>query len=176
MVHSFPVRSKFEHPETLTASTPATSVYDSQQDDHDTMSTLESTISSFPEPDSTFIIKSTSSGLAIAVSEGKVVQAPPGGKECHWVCIQTDGWLGFRNPVSGKFLGRNDDWHMACVATAHERHEWFHVRSRQEGHVLMQIHKEMLRPVGFTGAGETKTLAMMENWASKEIHWEFIRV
>ncbi|KAF2252127.1 hypothetical protein BU26DRAFT_251562 [Trematosphaeria pertusa] len=148
-------------------------------DDLDPLHSPKSNGSSVPWPGSTFIISSVSTGHAIALRGGQVVLAPPGGRESiHWECVETKGWLGFRNPVSGKFLGHDGrSGKLRCSGRAHEGWEWFCVRQTPEGgYVLLMTHWEKLWPVGTMMEGGEKVLAKVENAVSDGIVWKFIKV
>src|ERR1700760_1523535 len=61
--------------------------------------------SSIPWPGSTFIIREVSTGQVLTLFDGKVILASLGGPgNIHWECVETKGWLGFRNRVSGRYL------------------------------------------------------------------------
>ncbi|RYP56255.1 hypothetical protein DL771_012042 [Monosporascus sp. 5C6A] len=61
-----------------------------------------------PWPGKSYIIRHKDSGLPITLTDGKV-RLGHVNSECkctaRWICDERDGWLGFRNPVSGTYLG-----------------------------------------------------------------------
>ncbi|RYP43148.1 hypothetical protein DL770_011828 [Monosporascus sp. CRB-9-2] len=61
-----------------------------------------------PWPGKSYIIRHKDSDRAITLVDGKVHLAHLT-SECNcaarWICNERDGWLGFRNPVSGTYLG-----------------------------------------------------------------------
>ncbi|RYP48324.1 hypothetical protein DL768_005780 [Monosporascus sp. mg162] len=61
-----------------------------------------------PWPGKSYMIRHKASGRAIMLANGKV-RLDHLNSECHctarWTCSERDGWLGFRNPVSGTYLG-----------------------------------------------------------------------
>ena len=80
-------------------------------DDNDGPSRCVSYLSSclIPNPGSTFIIRSVSSRNITTLLKEQVVLSPPGSHGSpHRECVETDGWLGFRNIALYGFLGRND--------------------------------------------------------------------
>jgi hypothetical protein len=138
--------------------------------------------SSVPWPGSTFIIRCIRSGHALTVLDGKVTLAPLGGRgSVHWKCVETKGWLGFQNVVTGRFLGHDGKKGRLCCSVAwHRGWESFSPRLRpQGGFVLMMTHFERLWPVGVkVEKGGDQTLAKIEkNSADATVSvWEFIKV
>ncbi|RDL39132.1 Uncharacterized protein BP5553_03472 [Venustampulla echinocandica] len=106
--------------------------------------------SSVPWPGSTFLIRSVESGHMITLLDGQVVLAPPGGRGyIHWECVETKGWLGFRDCGSSSFLGHNGNGRLRCSAKRQDGWENFCVRMRPEGgYVLLMTHWERLWQVG----------------------------
>ncbi|KAI9778546.1 MAG: hypothetical protein M1816_004022 [Peltula sp. TS41687] len=141
-----------------TATTPPETVATNLLDDHDPFGDAKSSYSSVPWPGSTFIIRCVSSGHVITLLDGQIVLAPPGGRgSIHWACVETKGWFGFRNHVSG--------WENFCV------------RMRPEGgYVLLMTHFETLWHVGIKVEQEVEKLAKIEYKGSDGIVWEFVEV
>ena len=144
----------------------------------DTLDATKSTESSVPWPGSTFIIRSILSGEVITVYDGKVTLAPPGGRgSIHWVCVETEGWIGFRNLVTGRYLGHDPKGRLCCSASKHRGWENFCVRSTPDGgYVLLMTHFEKLWPVGIKLEQGAAVLAKIENGSPRSIDWEFIKV
>ena len=158
--------------------TPSTTVADDFLNDYDSINGAKSSSSSVPWPGSTFIIRSVSSGHVITLLDGKIELSPPGGhSSIRWVCIETKGWLGFRNPVSGKFLGHDKHGRLSCFADRHQQWERFCVRLRPEGgYVLFMTHHERLWPVGMKVEEGVEKLAKIGDGVSNGMIWEFIKV
>src|ERR1700753_1348773 len=56
------------------------------------------TSSSVPWPGSTFLIRSAAPGHLLTILDGEIKLVPPGSRGgIHWVCVETKGWLGFKN-------------------------------------------------------------------------------
>ncbi|RDW71522.1 hypothetical protein BP6252_08085 [Coleophoma cylindrospora] len=131
------------------------------------------------EPGSTFVIRSLWSREVLTLFKGEVLLAPPGinGSQL-WECVETDGWLGFRNMASYAFLGRDDQGFLRCSADWHREWERLRVGERTEGgYILLMTHWWKLRPLGFRrGASGEKRLAMMEIESTDGIVWEFVKV
>ncbi|KAF2135323.1 uncharacterized protein K452DRAFT_293316 [Aplosporella prunicola CBS 121167] len=134
-----------------------------------------------PLPGHTYMIRSLASGEVITLKDGNIVLAQPDGRASHWVCEDEGGWLGFRNGVSGRFLGRDGDWNLSCFATWHKEWEMFRVCARTPRGSVLFIQswywfKLILRPVGMKVENETRKLAMIENGEPDEALWEFVEV
>ncbi|MCJ1343867.1 hypothetical protein MMC31_002065 [Peltigera leucophlebia] len=131
-----------------------------------------------PWPSSTFIIRSVSSGYVITLLNGRIVLTQPGGPgSIHWACVETKGWLGFRNVVSGNFLGHDEKGRLCCSAERHHMWERFCVRMRPEGGcVLLMTHYENLWHVGIKVEQGVKKLAKIGDGGSFGIVWEFAQV
>ena len=94
-----------------TTITPPETIPPDLTDDNDGPSRCVSYLSSclIPNPGSTFIIRSVSSRNITTLLKEQVVLSPPGSHGSpHRECVETDGWLGFRNIALYGFLGRND--------------------------------------------------------------------
>ncbi|KAL1879192.1 hypothetical protein Daus18300_001771 [Diaporthe australafricana] len=80
----------------------------------------------------------------ITVTEGEVMlQSPaesrPGGG-WYWVCVENGNWLGFRNHVSGNFLGHNGKTHgFQAKVTHHQALEFFCVRPHPRGDFMLLV-------------------------------------
>ncbi|KAL1616423.1 hypothetical protein SLS56_011414 [Neofusicoccum ribis] len=160
-----------------TAITPPESVAADVQNDHDCFKPTEISVT-IPRPGNTYLIRSASSGEVITLLDGKIILAQPDGRgECRWVCELDNGWFGFRNIVSGRYLGRDIDWRMCCSVTWLKEWEKFLARERPGGgSVLLMTHWWVIRPIGMKMENGIKKLAMIENWESDEMIWEFIEV
>jgi len=162
------------------AATPPESIAADLQDidDLDPMSEAKSGSSSVPWPGSTFIIRALSTGQVITLLDGQIVLASPGARgSIHWKCVETKGWLGFRNAVSGNYLGHNDKGVLRCRVDKHQGWENFCARLRPEGgYVLLMTHFERLWHIGIKKERGVEMLAKLGDGGSKGIVWEFIEV
>ncbi|KAH6677740.1 hypothetical protein B0J14DRAFT_475006, partial [Halenospora varia] len=161
---------------TYTANTPPETVV---TDNYETFGdTKPSSVSSVPWPGSTFIIRSVSSGHVITLLDGQIVLASPGGRgSIHWACVETKGWLGFRNATSGRFLGHDFWGSLCCSGERHQGWENFCVRLRPEGgYVLLMTHWERLWHVGIILEQGVEKLAKVGDGGSDGIVWDFVKV
>ena len=131
-----------------------------------------------PWPNSIFIIRSISSGHALTLHDGNIALTPPDGPgSIHWVCVETKGWLGFRNTVSGKFLGHDKHGGLCCSAEHHQGWENFCVRARPEGGcVLLMQHWDRLWHVGTKVEQGVDKLAKIGDGGAGGMAFEFLKV
>ena len=131
-----------------------------------------------PWPKSTFIIRSVSSGHVLTLQDGKVALTRAGGRgSIHWVCVETKGWLGFRNTVSGKFLGHDEQGRLRCSAEKHLGWENFCVRGKPEGGcILLMQHFDRLWHVGNKVEQGVKILAKIGEGSAGGMAFEFLKV
>ena len=160
------------------ASTPPETVDADPPGYHDPFGTAKPSSYLVPWPGSTFIIRSVSSGHVVTLLGGQLMLTPPGSHGCiRWVCVETKGWLGFRNTVSGKFLGYDAKGQLRCTAERHREWEQFCVRMRPEGGcVLLMTHYDRLWHVGIKTEQGVETLAKIADGASDGMVWEFAKV
>jgi hypothetical protein len=160
-----------------TACTPPETDVDDLLTDFDPFTSAQPS-SSTPWPGSTFIIRSAASGHVITLLDGEIVLASPGGRgSFHWACVESKGWLGFRNVVSGRFLGHAENGRLRCSAGRHQGWENFCVRLRPDGgYVLLMTHFERLWHVGFKNERGTERLAKVGDGGTNGLVWEFIKV
>lgn len=137
---------------------------------------VNSSTSTVPRPGFTFIIRSVSCGRVITLRDGQIVLTQPGGcGSVHWACVETNGWLGFQNVASGKFLGHDIMGRLRCSAEQHSGWERFHVRPRREGdYILLMTNWDHLWPVGIKVEQGVEYLAKINEAGSGGAIWEFI--
>jgi hypothetical protein len=160
------------------ATPPETLVPDFLEDDDPLSSKAPTSSSSIPWPGSTFILRCVSSGHVLTLLDGEIKLAPAGNRgSIHWNCIETKGWLGFQNPVSGRYLGHDAQGKLIASAGRHQGWENFCVRLRPEGgYVLLMTHFERLWPVGMKLERGVENLAKVEGGSTDGIVWEFVKV
>lgn len=133
-------------------------------------------VPSVPGPGKTYKIYLKNTDKVITMIEGEVVLqsaagAYPGGG-CYWACVETYNWLGFRNRVSGTFLGHNGKLGLQAKVTHHKAFERFCVRHHRDGGYVLLVFfrggEEMLR-VGYTPHG-------MKLFERKDFLWAFEEV
>ena len=163
------------------APTPSETVTSDLLSDHDPLDGAAKPVNYLvPSLNSTFIIRSVTSGHVLTLLDGQIVLTPPGGPSSgsiHWACVETKGWLGFRNVVSGKFLGHNAKGRLICSAERHREWEWFDARARPDGgSVLLMKHYERLWHVGMKVEEGGEQLAKIADGASDGLVWDFVKI
>ncbi|KAM3071799.1 hypothetical protein ACMFMG_009657 [Clarireedia jacksonii] len=67
----------------------------------------------------------------------------------HWICIEKEGWFGFRNAVSGMCMGHDGGGKFCCKAAHHKDWEWFFPRAHPDGGFwLMTLHWSTWKVMG----------------------------
>lgn len=100
-----------------------------------------------------------------------------GQRGTHWHCHENKGmWLGFRNAVSGRFIGNNGTgkhWRFICTAEEHDEWEKFMTRPHPDGgHLLLVKHGNCNLPMRGADNGEL----VVERDTNAGTGWEFIKV
>lgn len=131
-----------------------------------------------PSDGLTVIIRCITSGQVITLVDGHVVLASPGGRgSIHWECVESEGWYGFRDVVSNKFLCHGWDGRINCSAEQHNGWRHFTVTPMAEGGFIMQmLDWWTLRPVVVAPENGLQKIARTGDRLSKGIRWEFVNV
>jgi hypothetical protein len=112
---------------------------------------LDWSSSSVPYPGFTFIIRSVLCGRCLSLFEGRIELAPQDTRSSVlWECMERDGWLGFKNSVSGKYIGYHQNGMLHGSAEKHGRNECFAYRliPGRAGSILLMTSWESLWAVG----------------------------
>lgn len=131
-----------------------------------------------PGPDDVFIIRNRETCKTITLLDGKLQLCEEltlqGG--FHWLCVEKDGWLGFRNCVSGTYMGHDGDNKKRFVArvTHHRDHEYFCVRpnAKRGGYELLMRHGQKLWKMAVADDGKT----LIEVTQGEGATWDFHRI
>ena len=133
-----------------------------------------------PEPGTTYTIRSVSCGKVITLLEGKIELTEPNEFGCsHWACEDNDGWIGFRNRVSGGFLGNDTSGRVCCTSKVHGKTERLCTRmTPNEGCILLMLHEDGLHHVGSISTDGVEALFINRAWYYKvnKLGWEFTQV
>jgi hypothetical protein len=177
MAHDQPVAPSIVESETWDICTPSAT---SESTTKNALSG-ETSHSSIPWPGRTFIIRSHTNGLVITLLDGEVVMDKPGGLGTfRWRCVEEKGWMGFKDPASGQYLGYHEHGLLFCRVYHHRNNEYICPRMRPEGGFVLLVRQgEQLRPLGVF-ANESKNgikqkIKIMD-WSSEEIVWDFVEV
>lgn len=129
-----------------------------------------------PGPDETFLIRHRETSGTITLIDGQLRLCDEltlqGG--FHWRCEEKDGWLGFRNCVSGTYIGYDDKKKFIARVTHHRDHEYFCVRphARKGGYELLTRHGQKLWRMGVADDGKT----LVEITQGEGATWDFHRI
>lgn len=126
-----------------------------------------------------YIIRDPKSGLAIALKEGTLGLFPDvyyRGSGGRWRCVENDRlWLGFKNAVSGAYIGHNNRGGFVAEAKSHDGWEWFCARQHPYGgYVLLVKHWSGFLPMKIGGKDNKELVVDAEREGGTA--WEFIRV
>lgn len=112
-------------------------------------------IHSVPSPGKTYRIHLKNTEKVITLTKGHVVLESPAeaqrGAGYYWECVETGNWLGFRNHVSGTFLGHDGNSDVQARLTHHNSLSFFCVRHHRDGGYLLLVKYplgEELRQIG----------------------------
>ncbi|PQE26473.1 hypothetical protein CJF30_00001204 [Rutstroemia sp. NJR-2017a BBW] len=161
---------------TAAAPTPTSTITPSEYP-FPTPATIPSLHTHVPVPGSTFLIRSLHTHQVLTLSEGHLhlEPSPPAAGGWHWACIERDGWLGFRNCVSGTFMGHDGKGGFHAKVTHHKCNEWFVTRAVPGGgHLIMILHGDKWRRMGVAEGG--REVLEVEKGVMEGTVWEFVRV
>ncbi|KAI1183067.1 hypothetical protein F5B17DRAFT_417607 [Nemania serpens] len=137
-------------------------------------------IESVPAPHKAYMIRNRDTGGAITMEEGLLTLKPPAGTRggWHWHCVErAGGWLGFREAVLGKYLGRDDKGGFQAKFKHFIEWESFCLRPLEEGGYHMLVlrvvdNSPCLRRVGVSDGGK---LVEVKD-AAEAARWDFVQV
>lgn len=158
---------------TPTYSTMSDPVHIKEKDDDDSASVLTvQSVEHHPKPDRSFIIRERQAPyriIGLDNGELKPRKGPSTGGGWLWQCVKKAGWYGFRNTVSGTYLGHNGQSKIVAVAPHHKSHEYFMAERHEEGgYVLLMRHGDELLQVAISKDGN----ALVEQKVGTT--WDFI--
>ncbi|OTA98209.1 hypothetical protein M426DRAFT_70257 [Hypoxylon sp. CI-4A] len=127
-----------------------------------------------PWPGHTFIIRDPDSGRQITLECGELLLRSDRGNQggYHWDCVEKDGWLGFRDPVHGMYMGHNNRGSFIAQVKHHKGYEFFCARRHPDGgYLLLTQHWNELwkMTIGKDGRSLVET-------TGKGTAWEFVDV
>lgn len=135
-------------------------------------------IPTLPCPGKVFMIHLRDTDKVITINEGEVVlqsqgETEPGGG-WYWACVEKGNWFGFRNTVSGSYLGHNGKSGLHASAIHHKAHQFLCVGHHSHGGYLLLVKSpggEEMRHVGCSA--DMKTLVEKEKdgaqWMFEEV-------
>ena len=149
-------------------------------DNLDASDNVELSTPTAPLPGNTFFIRSVSCGRFLTLVDDKIVLGHQDGRRSHWICRETNYWLGFENLYSGRYLGHsgNQKSNLRCSAQQHRAWEYFAVRPvGGEAYSLLTTFYENLSTVGVKQVEGAERLVTFNNGSvSDGLAWEFLKV
>jgi hypothetical protein len=126
------------------------------------------------------MIREVESGKAITLVNGRLTLVRDAGTRggWQWHCEeQDDGWLGFRDAVSGKYLGHDNRDGFRVQASKHLSWESFILRPREAGgYNLLVKDGNRLRAMAVTDADKMSPRLLLASNAKEGARWEFVEV
>ncbi|KAH8821718.1 hypothetical protein F5884DRAFT_99781 [Xylogone sp. PMI_703] len=148
----------------------STTIAGSELEDHD-----DSTADSVPWPGGTYLIIEKERNRVLTLIDGKLQlknQSNPRKGNPYWHCVETEGFLGFRNDASGMFLGHDGKKNFRVMKPHHKSWEYFCVRRHPKGgYLLMLLHYQTLLKVGYNEGEQCLVAADKDDG----IRWEFVK-
>ncbi|KAI1735111.1 hypothetical protein F4680DRAFT_453202 [Xylaria scruposa] len=142
--------------------------------------TLGNVVTSVPEPGNTYKIVEVDSERTIALVRGRLTLVSDAGTRggWQWDCEEhPDGWIGFRDAVSGRYLGHDNKGGYIAQAGKLDAWESFVLRPRAAGgyNLYMKFgHKLKLMGVS-ENDGPTPKLVDAKSF-EEAARWEFYKV
>ncbi|KAJ5392275.1 hypothetical protein N7509_007765 [Penicillium cosmopolitanum] len=142
-----------------------------------------------PFDGATFIIRDPQTGLVITLVGGRLTLLSGyndlldncrDGRGSHWRCVESQGrWLGFKNTVSGQFIGQyfeNGEWHFWAKDEFHTSLQFFCTRHYwlSGGYEMLVKHGDGFRAMKIGGPDKTKLVVGEEG--ERGTAWEFLEV
>lgn len=137
---------------------------------------FDSISSAIPQSGKTYKIHHPNTGRVLSLVDGNVqlqvqdhLKAPGG---WSWTCVEKNGWLGFKNYVSGTFLGLagNPKNTLQAKVTHHKAYEWFCVRHCPCGGYHLLVHYYGKDELWKLACKDSTTLTITEGHGAK---WKF---
>ncbi|KAI0864737.1 hypothetical protein F4860DRAFT_528447 [Xylaria cubensis] len=142
--------------------------------------TIRNLVTSVPEPGNTYKIVEVDSERAISLVRGSLTlvldTSTRGGWQ--WDCEEhPNGWIGFREAVSGKFLGHDNKGGYIAQASKLDSWESFVLRRRAAGgYNLCVKYGHKLKPMGISES-DGPTPKLVDAKSSEEAaRWEFYKI
>ena len=131
-----------------------------------------------PVPGHVNIIKDVTTKRVIALHEGKIILTEPDWRDSfYWACTEVKGWLGFKNTVSGRYLGHNLQGWIVCSANEQKGWEFFLPRVMpNRSYLLSMTHYDELRHLNSKIDKGTVRLTKLEDDETEQKQWQFLKM
>ncbi|KAI1308090.1 hypothetical protein F5Y03DRAFT_351162 [Xylaria venustula] len=143
--------------------------------------TINGGINDVPEPNGVYMIRDLISQKAITLVDGHVTLLRDAGTQggWHWKFEErSDLYVGFRNTVSGKYLGRDNKGGFCALYGKLDGWESFQLRHRQSGgYNLLGKDRSVMRAMAIIDDESIPTPKLVECMdMEKAARWEFVKV
>lgn len=110
--------------------------------------------------------------ITLCDGEVKLLPNPTSTDGSFWYCVRTGGWYGFRNTVSGTFLGRHTAGSIYAAQRFHSANEYFTVERDVNGGYIMHVFSSQdTRLIPVSISEDTHSLI---HGKEEGVAWEFI--
>lgn len=159
---------------TITAVTPPSTIYG----DEDKPDLVESRALRVGH---TYVIRSVSCGRILTLLNAEVTLEQHNSLGAiYWKCVETDGWLGFQNTASGRFLRHGGGrLGLHCSSSKHNLWERMQIRPHadyDQGYMLLMEFHRGLRPVGSVKENGKEILGRIVDKSINSLAWVFLEV
>ncbi|KAK5990131.1 hypothetical protein PT974_08397 [Cladobotryum mycophilum] len=127
-----------------------------------------------PKANKTFVIRAAEKPnliLTLVDGELQVVDGYAPGGGWQWRCVKNNGWYGFRNTVSGAYIGHNNKDLFGANSKDHKKHESFIIDPHEDGGYLLVMRHADDFLTQLVVANDGKSLTEVVNGGTA---WEFI--
>lgn len=137
-------------------------------------------MASVPEPNHVYMIREVNLDQALTVLDGELTLTSHtdtrGGWQ--WRCEEhPNGWMGFRDAVSGRYLGHDNRGGYIVQAKKFLDWESFVIRHRKNGgYNLCVKYGHKLKPVGIAGGDGSEAKLVDASGSAEAALWVFIEV
>ncbi|KAI0533611.1 hypothetical protein GGR58DRAFT_100853 [Xylaria digitata] len=163
----------------ITMNTPSHSSTDSSHGEGLPSFTTDGGMGSVPEAGGIYLIRDLDPGRAITLDDGRLTLKLDVGTRggWQWRCEErADGWIGFRDVIHGKYLGRDNKGGFYVRADKMDSWEWFVLRPREAGGYNLLV-KNWSRLVAMAIVeGGTLPKLVEAGTTQKAARWEFVKV
>ncbi|KAI1758933.1 hypothetical protein GGR53DRAFT_524277 [Hypoxylon sp. FL1150] len=131
-----------------------------------------------PWPGDTYAIRDRKSGRYITLVNGKLRLVSCTGEQggWFWQCEEKQGWLGFRSPVAGWYIGHDTLGSFVARVTHHQACEYFCARRHPEGGYYLLMRQDttgdILCKMAIGDDGSTLVMSRGEGtlWDFEKVH------
>jgi hypothetical protein len=126
-----------------------------------------------PTSGQTYMIRERELGRVVVISGGRLkLEDDTREREgARWECIENAGWFGFRNRVSGQYIGHDGSGTMRATASSHREWEYLTPRRHPDGgYVLLSLFYKELWMLGVDKQGR------LVRGPQGSTTWDFMRI